>query len=65
MDIKKYLYEKFMAQLAKQAEEGAPLEAMGFVSHNPDAPGMPSIEHEHGRKRPDFVEKDLEGWEPV
>ena len=65
MDIKKMLYEKFLAQLMTLAEDGTPVEAMGFVSHEVNAGEMPTIEHRHERKRPDFIEEDLDGWEPV
>jgi hypothetical protein len=40
----------------------APIEAMGFRRDvNPVV--MPTIEHELSKKKPDFVTKDLEGWE--
>lgn len=67
VNIKKLLYEKFLKDLLKQAEDGAPVEAMGFMVHPMDAPDMPTIEHRHGKERPKWLqdELDLDGWEPL
>lgn len=67
VDLKKRLYDMFLKDLLKQAQAGTPVEAMGFVSHDPNAPAMPTIDHQHRKPRPQWLEDelDLEGWEPL
>ena len=59
---KQRLYERILKQILKQAEEGVPVEGQGFIVR-PSTATMPTIDHRHAQKRPEFVEKDLEGWE--
>jgi hypothetical protein len=62
---KQRVFKWLIQQLLKQTASGLPIEAQGFVDHPVDGEGMPTIEHRHGRERPDFVEADNMGWESL
>lgn len=57
-------FQKLLDLLRKQAEAGVPIESQGFVTHYEDTT-MPDIRHDKRRKRPDWVETELDGWEPL
>lgn len=58
-------FKKFLTMLTKQAEDGVPIEAQGFVDHPYDAPDMPSVEYQGRKTRPKWVDNELEGWEQL
>ena len=63
-DSYKKRVQRYIDMLVKQVSAGVPIEFGGFVTHPQDI-DMPTIEHETGQKRPDFIERDLEGWTPL
>lgn len=59
------LAKRLLQKLLKQQSDGVPIEAQGFLSHPQDGQELPSITHQIGRKRPQFVEDSLKGWKEI
>ena len=59
------IYDKFMKMITDQVADGVPVEHQEYMVHPMNTPTMPTIEHRHGKERPQWLddELDLDGWE--